>query len=88
MRRIENSLLIRSSMILLVTRIAIKSWMSVNFARLGRRTSELLALECGRSPQLIVTNQGSHRPGKVLEIDLGRGKPLEFENSAICPGIL
>ena len=45
MRRIENSLLIRSSMILLVTRIAIKSWMSVNFARLGRRTSELLALE-------------------------------------------
>ena len=32
--------------------------------------------------------QGSHRPGKVLEFDLGPGKLLEFQNSAICPGIV
>ena len=32
--------------------------------------------------------QGSHRPGKVLEFDLGHGKLLEFEKSAFCPGIL
>ena len=32
--------------------------------------------------------QGSHRPGKVLEIYLGPGNLLEFENSAICPGIV
>ena len=31
--------------------------------------------------------QGSHRPGKVLEFDLGPGK-LEFEKSAFCPGIV
>ena len=33
-------------------------------------------------------NQGSNRPGKVLEFDLGPGKLLEFQNSVICPGIL
>ena len=33
-------------------------------------------------------NQGSHRPGKVLEIELGPGIVLEFGNSAICPGIV
>ena len=32
--------------------------------------------------------QGSHRPGRLLEFDLGRGKLLKFENSAICPGIV
>ena len=32
--------------------------------------------------------QGSHRPGKVLEFDFGPGKLLEFQNSAICPGIV
>ena len=32
--------------------------------------------------------QGSHRPGKVLEFDLGPGKLLEFQNSAICPGMV
>ena len=32
--------------------------------------------------------QGSHRPGKVLEFDLGPGKLLELQNSAICPGIV
>ena len=32
--------------------------------------------------------QGAHRPGKVLEFDLGPGKLLEFQNSAISPGIL
>ena len=32
--------------------------------------------------------QGLHRPGKVLEFDLGPGKLLEFQNSAICPGIV
>ena len=32
--------------------------------------------------------QGSHRPGKVFEFDLGPGKLLEFQNSAICPGIV
>ena len=32
--------------------------------------------------------QGSHRPGKVLEFDLGPEKLLEFQNTAICPGIL
>ena len=32
--------------------------------------------------------QGSHRHGKVLEFDLGPGKLLEFQNSAICPGIV
>ena len=35
-----------------------------------------------------MTIQGSHRPGKVLEFDLGPGKLLEFQNSAICPGIV
>ena len=37
---------------------------------------------------MLIVSQGSHRPGKVLEIDLGPGKLLEFENSAICPGIV
>ena len=32
--------------------------------------------------------QGLHRPGKVLEFDLGPGKLLECEISAICPRIL
>ena len=32
--------------------------------------------------------RGSHRPGKVLELDLGPGKLLEFEKSAFCPGIV
>ena len=32
--------------------------------------------------------EGSHRPGKVIEIDLGPEKLLELENSAICPGIV
>ena len=32
--------------------------------------------------------QGSHRPGKVLEFDLGPGKLLEFQNSVICPAIV
>ena len=32
--------------------------------------------------------QGSHRPGKVLEFDLSPGKLLEFQNSAICSGIV
>ena len=32
--------------------------------------------------------QGSHIPGKVREFDLGPGKLLEFQNSAICPGIV
>ena len=32
--------------------------------------------------------QGSHRPGKVFEFDLGPGKLLEFEKSAFCPGIV
>ena len=32
--------------------------------------------------------QGSHRPGKVLEFDLGSKKILEFEKSAFCPGIV
>ena len=32
--------------------------------------------------------QVSHRPGKVLEFYLGPGKLLEFQNSAICPGIV
>ena len=32
--------------------------------------------------------QDSHRPGKVLEFDLGPGKLLEFEKSAFCPDIL
>ena len=36
----------------------------------------------------IKVGQGSHRPGKVLEFDLGPGKLLEFQNSAICPGIV
>ena len=35
-----------------------------------------------------VVHQGSHRPGKVLEFYLGPGKLLEFQNSAICPGIV
>ena len=30
---------------------------------------------------------GSHRPGKVLEFDLGPGK-LEFEHISFCPGIV
>ena len=34
------------------------------------------------------TGQGSHRPGKVLEFDLGPGKLLEFQNSVICPEIV
>ena len=37
---------------------------------------------------IILCDQGSHRPGKVLEFDLGPGKLLEFQNSGICPGIL
>ena len=36
----------------------------------------------------LVGHQGSHRPGKVLEFDLGPGKLLEFQKSAICPGIV
>ena len=32
--------------------------------------------------------QGLHRPRKVLSLDFGPGKLLEFENSAICPGIV
>ena len=32
--------------------------------------------------------QGSHRPGKVVEFDLGPGKLLEFQNSAFCTGIV
>ena len=32
--------------------------------------------------------QGSERPGKVLEFDLGPGKLWEFQNSAICHGIV
>ena len=36
----------------------------------------------------IVCGQGLHRPGKVLEFDLGPGKLLKFENWAICPGIV
>ena len=35
-----------------------------------------------------VSTQGSHRPGKVLEFDLGPGKLLKFEKSAFCPGIV
>ena len=37
-------------------------------------------------PLLIV--QGSHRPGKFLEFDLGHGKILEFEKSSFLPGIV
>ena len=37
---------------------------------------------------LLRLKQGSHRPGKVLEFDLGPGKLLEFQISAICPGIV
>ena len=36
----------------------------------------------------VLVLQGTHRPGKVLEFDLGPGKLLEFQNSAICPGIV
>ena len=36
----------------------------------------------------MVLIQGSHRPGKVFEFDLGPGKLLEFQNGAICPGIV
>ena len=32
--------------------------------------------------------QDSHRPGKVLEFDLGPRKLLEFYNWGICPGIV
>ena len=32
-----------------------------------------------------LVSEGLHRPGKVLEFDLGPGKHLEFQNSAICP---
>ena len=32
--------------------------------------------------------KGSHRPGKVIEFDLGPGKLPEFQNSVICPGIV
>ena len=39
-------------------------------------------------PLYVILTQGSHRPGKVLEFDLGPGKLLEFENSAFCPGIV
>ena len=35
-----------------------------------------------------VVYEGSHRPGKVLEFDLGPGKLLEFEISAFCLGIV
>ena len=38
--------------------------------------------------QYHVRPQGSHRPGKVLEFDLGPGKLLESEKSAFCPGIV
>ena len=30
--------------------------------------------------------QGSHRPGKVLEFDLGSGKLLEFEKKCLLSG--
>ena len=36
----------------------------------------------------MALDQGSHIPGKVLEFDLGPGKLLEFEKSAICSGIV
>ena len=36
----------------------------------------------------LVCGQGSHIPGKILEFDLGPGKLLEFQNSAICPRIV
>ena len=36
----------------------------------------------------LASYQGSHRPGKVLEFELGPGKLLEFEKSAFCPGIV
>ena len=39
-------------------------------------------------PGLLFILQGLHRPGKDLEFDLGPGKLLEFQNSAICPGIV
>ena len=32
--------------------------------------------------------QGSHRPGKVLEFDVGPGKLQKFEKSIYCPGIV
>ena len=32
--------------------------------------------------------QGSRRPGKVLEFDLGPGKLLEFEKNVFFPGIV
>ena len=41
-----------------------------------------------QSERLGDQNQGSNRPGKVLEFDFSPGKLLEFENSAFCPGIL
>ena len=36
----------------------------------------------------MLINQGSHRPGKILEFDIGLGKLIEFVESAICPGIV
>ena len=36
----------------------------------------------------FILQQGLHRPGKVLEFDLGPGKLLEFQNSVICHGIV
>ena len=36
--------------------------------------------------KLVWRMQGLDRPGKILELDLGPGKLLEFENSAFCPG--
>ena len=47
-----------------------------------------LPIRGGEVPSIAYKGQSSHRPGKVLEIDLGPGKLLEFENSAICPGIV
>ena len=46
-------------------------------------------LSPGHASTAIKWGQGSHRPGKVLEFDLGHGKLQEFEKkSAFCPGIL
>ena len=56
-------------------------------------TVETLRLQQNRShdhpeknDRMVQVDQGSHRPGKVLEFDLGPGKLLEFENSAFCSG--
>ena len=63
-----------SSSFMQVRRKTIISRMSSKFGSIRPHTAELA--------------QGSHRPGKVLEFDLGPGKLLEFQNSAICPGIV